>query len=143
MGRWTKYFADGTQYIGTDIAVKNRLASWQYSQLTNMIGVDLEDNEFKLCIQGTGNYWQSDTYHSIFPGPEILLVKRRIEKQINNLDKYFCYYREGKCQFALFNGNFSAAKLIAIPSVWHNKWFVLEYNLRDKQYKYYIKDHKI
>jgi hypothetical protein len=145
MGYWTKYFSDGTKYIGDDIAIQKKEASWSKSRLSNFVGVDLCHDNYMIKIVGYGDYWQSDTYEIGVGINGSCMVKRRIEKKINSHDTSFRYScTPDKYFVSFFPGSDTHIGIPnPAPQLWIDKWFILERDLQTKQTVFYIKDSQI
>lgn len=143
MGKWIKHYADGTKYVGTDLAIKARMASWQNSNNDGIVAVELEHQGYTLKIQGLGTYWQSDNYSTVFPGTVSSLAKRRIEKQITSSDKFFRIYTSNDEHTIVFNNDLFEGKWVIIPPAWHGEWLILEYDVRTKTSRHYLRGTKL
>lgn len=73
---WVKYFADGS-------TIKEP-ASWSRTRLDGMIATELTYMGASVKLSGAGDYWQSDDFLSVRNNPEPQLLKRRIEKRLDN-----------------------------------------------------------
>lgn len=143
MNGWTKYFADGTKYTATDYSILTKTASWRNSRNTDIVAVELEYGPFKLRIDGVGQYWQSDTYESVYPGPASKLTKRRIEKYIEPTDRFYCCYRDNNCLKVCFNSSIEGGRHQAIPKKWIGQWIILEYDVATRKAIYYLRSKKV
>jgi hypothetical protein len=145
MAYWVKKYADGKILRATDTAVGKGQLSWRYTSLDNMVGAELRQDDILLSIFGPGEYWHSDTFESVFPGPGTQMVARRIEKKINQDDKFFKDNNNtANGIYAIeFSNNAAPGKWVAIPPSQVGKWLILEYNIRTKRCKWYLKDGRI
>lgn len=143
MTGWTKHYSDGTKYIGDDYKVAAKLVSWRNSKNDDINAVDLKSFDKLLKIVGYGEYWQSDTYETIYPGSKSIIVKRRIMKKIENFDKFF---REIKTQDKLIvyfnNTDKGGGQFNFINFQDYNKWLVIEHSVTSNTLLSYIKDQK-
>ena len=137
MNGWMKFYSDGTHYSGEDSLVHTGKASWRKSSLRNIIRVFVAHNGFTLIINGPGEYWQSDTCRSIYPGGTQLLT-RRIQRQIESTDKFFQVNQNyGKLEVS-FNCQELVGKLCPIAPEQIGQWLTLEYNVATGDAKYSI-----
>lgn len=86
---WVKYFANGKKELGYDQLVKERKASWSKGRLDNMIAVELHHNGTTIAIEGTGQFWQSDTMETDLFSLNTQFVKRTLSKKIHERDTGF------------------------------------------------------
>ena len=142
MGQWTKHFADGSSYRGTDKDIDNKKASWRRSRNRGMVSLELEHEGTRLVIHGPGDFWQSDGYESVYPGPHSQMVCRRIERLIDPADSYLTFRHEKQIGYVAFNSKLSD-EIIPIQPSWRNQWFILEYDLKRDVIQYYIKDKRV
>lgn len=89
MTGWTKFFLDGTAECGTDLAIRQGLASWSNGRLKDVYAVNCTDGKEEIVIVGSvGEFWQSDDYESVAFQPDSKLVVRRIQRKIQPGDKH-------------------------------------------------------
>jgi hypothetical protein len=138
MGQWIKFFTDQTQIIGSDDLVQKGLVSWSRSRLDSMIGVTLEHNGNKLAIQGPGEYWQSDTLESVYPGPGVRERTRQIEKKIEACDRFF-RIDLGISSTTIYFGDMGKGKVIPISKDKVGQWFILELDVSKGTTRFYIR----
>ena len=143
MNGWTKHFADGTKYVGSDHAVAARAASWRNSRNHGMVATELNYGTYKLEIQGPGTYWQSDGYEAVYPGPNTTLLRRRIEKRIEAGDNYVRIRTTDTELVAAFNAPLDGGKFIPLGPKLVNKWLILELNIGDMSFSHQIRDKQI
>lgn len=141
MGYWLKRFADNTQVRGSDRAVSIGAASWSRSRFDDMIEAELEHHGRILRITGPGQFWQSDTYEAVFPGPQTKLISRRIARLIEPSDTHFRYAVGESLGHVVFNDqNLTEGGLFqAISAAHRGKWLVLEYNAEQRKIRHYIR----
>ena len=140
---WIKYFTDNTQEIGSDQAVSARAASWRHGRLSGMVGTSVEYDGFTLRLSGLGTYWQSDTMEVAWPNTHASTLRRRISRYINPQDTLVRYRIRDNEMVAVFNQELDEGRCILIPKPWHNKWFVLEYELSTRKPRFYVSDKQI
>jgi len=140
---WTKFYADGTKYEGSDLHVKAKVASWRNSKSNEMVAACIEHGGFCMRINGLGDYWQSDKYEVDYPRNNAVLLRRRIEKRIDVNDKYFRLLKKDNLMCITFNGQPDGGRHYPVPAKWRNKWLILEYDLKLKEARYYISDNQI
>lgn len=144
MGYWLKKFADGTEIRGTDRAVYMKAASWSKSRLDSMVETELSHHNKTMQLVGLGEYWQSDTYESVYPG-RTSLIQRRIQRKIEPSDTHFRI----QCGNTVFRIEFNDQRLTEggvfrkVEKAWHGKWFVMEMNLKTGQWRYYVRSERI
>lgn len=144
MNGWTKFYTDGAKYIGTDHAIAARIASWQKSKNEDILAVELEYNGQKIKIVGSGsNYWQSDSYESVLPGPNTRLIKRRIMRKIQPSDTFYRVLNSNNLFIVCFNDANSIGSFNKITNRLYNQWLVLEYNVETGTVYNYISENKI
>lgn len=160
MGKWTKYYFNGSRYVGTDDEVFLGKASWSRSFNENIIAVELEHNGFILKIEGAGDYWQSDTFQYCMSDGRQKILKRRIQKRVDGKDGAIAFKRSHCGKTAVFYTNIEAygnendskkrkemlenlELWLPIQKRWIGKWFVFEYELRTGQTAHYFSDVKI
>jgi len=142
MNGWTKYYADGRTYIGTDQDVQAGTASWRKSPQRGMIAASMQHGNCCVRINGMGTFWQSDGYESSYPGTT-KLIKRSIMKQIAPGDKF---YRMARSDYRLeitFNGELANGKFIKVPQSYQGKWLVAEIDLLINKVKIFISDIRV
>ncbi len=84
---WTKYFLDGTRYLGHD-HIPNR--TWRNSRQQGILKVDCFQDGHSISIVGSGDYWQSDDLVSVMSlnvDRPSKVVSRRVLKKIEPGDK--------------------------------------------------------
>lgn len=86
---WVKYFADGKKEFGYDQLVREKKASWSKGRLDNMTAVELHHNGTTIAIEGTGQFWQSDTLETSLFSLNTQFVKRTLSKKIHERDTGF------------------------------------------------------
>lgn len=139
MGYWKKYFIDNTHYTGTDYDVSIKQASWRNSRLDGIARVELVHDGYLIAIEGPGDYWQSDTYTSTFMDPnKPKLSHRRIERKIDIATDKFIYVLEDTDKYMISFNKSGTGKIYPINPEWHDKWLVLEYELRYERATRYI-----
>lgn len=144
MGYWLKRFADGSEIRGTDRAVALRIASWSRSRLDGMVGVELEQHGFVLRIDGPGDFWQSDSYEAVFPGPGSTLIKRQIQRRIGETDTHFrCAVGDGAATVVFNGGLLEGGKWVPIRPSMRGQWLILEYDVRTRKARYYLRGSRI
>lgn len=145
MSGWIKYYVDGTKVVGDDQAVQQKLVSWRKTPLQGMCAAEIRHDNASIVLRGAGPFWQSDGYESLFPGPQTRLVKRRIECVMYPEDKYIgLSFRSNQSSYTAAIGQLiDDGRLIPIKPEWHNKWFVLEYEILNKTVQYYCSEIKI
>ena len=141
MGIWIKRFTDGNIEYGDDIAIQKKQASWSRGRLTDIESVTLQHDKYRIEIRDTGEYWQSDTYESIFPYPVAKIVKRRIERKISEQDKSFKPHRSNNELYLLFN-NF-APSYVPIKKEMIGQWMIVELDLKELKTHFYISPNRI
>lgn len=146
MGHWIKYYYDGQMYFGDDKAIQEKKASWTLSKNDGIIKVELVHQLYKISIQGTGEYWQSDTAEvEIGDYTQPKVIQRRIEKKIEP-HEYYLYYKESPNQvevcFPSCDKDLSGYKIQRLENV-VGKWFILEIDLKTRQIRHYIRSEKI
>jgi len=140
MGRWTKCYSDGSQYVGTDKDVSQKRASWRKSRQDSIVCVDLEHDNIRLHMTGFGEYWQSDSYVST-PYNQIL-THRQIMRHITEGDLFYQIKRtENTCSVNIAQFFFDPGHEL-IPIEWIGKWIVLEYDVQKKHINHFIRDDK-
>jgi len=144
MGYWLKYFIDGSTYRGTDAAVAAKKASWRKSPSCNMTGVELVQGQCKLEIHGLGTYWQSEQMESTFPRTNTIRIRRRIERKIVVTDTHFRVVAGPGGTKIVFNGRpLGNGHWFPVKKTMHNKWLILEYDMRTKRARYFFKDNRV
>ncbi len=149
MGSWTKRFADGSLLHGEDKDVAQGLASWSKSRLDQMVGTELSHDGYSIEIYGPGEYWQSDTYESVFLGSGVELTQRRIERKITSLDYGFVALLSTPKATRLYSKsgawflNAGKWKVVEIIPSMVGKWMVLEYDVRKKVARYFISETRL
>jgi hypothetical protein len=143
MGRWIKYYADNSQYVGLDSDISKGKATWRGSKNTDIVRVDLLHQDMLLRIVGPGEYWQSDVYEAKFLNSESQLIKRRIEKRIDPTDKMFIYLNTSNENIVTFNNISVRGHSNLIPPGWVGKWLILEYDVIRRNARYYVRDGKV
>jgi hypothetical protein len=141
---WIKYFTNGSQLVGTDRDIAAGLISWSKTP-TNLLSCSFEYDNFILNIVGPGEYWQSDTYESVYSNPAPKLIRRRIEKLIDSMDNYFRLIQKSDLLKVVFNSlkQEDGGKFIHIPSSWIGQWLIVEYDIKTKFSRYYLSENKI
>lgn len=131
MNGWTKHLYDGNMIVGEDSLVRAKKVSWRKSPLDNLAYVTLEHNGVFLKIAGAKQYWQSDEYESVFPGPMTKLQKRRIQCLIDNEVQFLNFnFRSYNNEYEIFLSNQAGGnQSVAIQDEWRNKWLVLTYDV--------------
>lgn len=141
MNGWTKFYADGTSYIGDDSRVYAGKASWRKSSLHNIVKVTLQHGDTLLSIEGPGTYWQSDEFESKFPGGS-RMVRRRIQRQIEEGDTFFWVASAGWGQGTQHHIRFHAANgsgmVFPIRRGDVGKWVVVDYDIAKGKWGYHI-----
>lgn len=145
MNGWIKHFADSTKVIGDDLSVQRKEVSWRKSKSEGMLAAEIQHDGTSCIIYGPGPFWQSDGYESCFPGFETKLVKRRVEIQIQSSDKHLRFeFRPNQSSYAIaVDGGALSGSIMEVPSHWHGKWLVLEYDVSSRNVKYYVSENKI
>ena len=143
MGHWVKRYIDNTSYIGTDEAVKKKEASWRNSRQIGIASVELEHDNHLMVIGGMGEFWQSDTFEvRISVSSPGIFTHRRIEKLVLPTDRFVKFNKtEHLCDVKFSSQQLADYK--PMPTIWENRWFILEYDVRKKTFRYYIEDQKI
>jgi hypothetical protein len=148
MGAWTKYYADGTKYVGSDEAVRLKKASWRNSRSVDIVQVDLVHSNKRISISGPGEYWQSDTFTVVYPDPSPTVIARRIQRKIvqgdfalqvspgNNADN---------CMVAVLTHNdLTPCGLVMFQPEHFGKWLTVEYNVgSNPELNYYFSDRRL
>lgn len=142
MGHWIKHFSDGTREKGTDLAVKLKTASWSKGRLDGMCGALIWHIDKTIEIIGDGEYWQSDSYESVFPTMKSTLLQRRIQKKIEVSDKSFSVSSNSNLLQVGFNGSV-AGKAYKINRTMIGQWLVVELDIRTKRFRHYISGGKV
>ena len=127
---WVKYLVDGSKIIGTDREVQLGHASWSKSQNTGLASVELTWKDKTVCIQGVGDYWQSDDMVSSMNSP-LILVRRRIEKQIEQNDVVMGVRMDENLVRVVFSHSVNMldpglTQIVPIQAADVGKWFTLE-----------------
>ena len=143
MGKWTKYFTEGTSYVGEDEAVARGEASCTRSMNVGVVGVDLEHGGVMMSIRGPGEYWQSDTYESGFPFGNTRLVARRIQRRVQVGDQYYGYNADHKNTIVWFDKRATGCSYRLIGREQIDKWFTLELNVSEGTISTYFSDNKL
>lgn len=138
MGQWIKTFTDNSELIGTDLAVDAGIISWSKTPI-NLLSALLEHDNFIMKIVGLGNYWQSDSYESVYPGPKATLIQRRIEKQIETSDNFIHILQNANTLQVFFNTKVTGGQFITIANSWIGQWLIVEYDLKLQVARYYIR----
>ena len=147
MGFWIKYFADETKYIATDRDIKLRKSSWRNSRNTEIVKVELGHGNNRIALSGIGEYWQSDTMEVRLGDSSPTVVKRRIQKKIEDDDG--CFYIEkgtGELVSSIVINPISYAigqGVYLLNQQDKGKWFILELDVKNKAVTYYFSDVKI
>jgi len=141
MGQWIKTLATGVKIVGEDSATTAKLVSWSRTPNDDLLQVSLEHQGFTLEIVGLGTYWQSDTYEAAYPGPQSVLIQRRIEKKIEATNQVFRIIQQPKLLRAVFD-NMIVGKAVPIQKAWVGQWLILEYDLRTASARYYVRGKK-
>jgi len=142
--RWVKYYADLSVMVGTDAEIAAKTASWRNTQLTDMVGAAIYKDSYKCEIRGAGEYWQSDQMESVFPVSGASVVKRRIMRLITSDDTHFRVAVGIDTARVEFNsGMFEGGIFFPVNKNLHDRWLVLEYDVRSKTARYYFKDHRV
>jgi hypothetical protein len=144
MGYWLKSFSDNTCEKGTDQEVAVRLKSWSRGRLDNIISVRLHHIGLDLEIHGLGEYWQSDTYESIFSSTNSTVVQRRIERKVVPPDSDFRVFSNNSKLSVFFNPNpLAIGKYFSISPDLYDKWLVAEMDLKTMKVKCYFSDGRV
>ena len=147
MGYWKKYFADNTELVGTDRDVARGLATWSRSRLSDMVAAETVYEDKILRIQGPGEYWQSDGYEAIFPGPGSRMTRRRIERRIEPDDGFFFYTSDSHKTVVAFTNLagvlYPLGQPIPIPLRWCGTWMILEYDIKLGKTHYYTRSTRL
>lgn len=144
MGQWTKFFFDGTKYIGSDKSIALRKASWTKSRNDGIVSVLLEHNNKSIQIFGTGNYWQADRYVYSFSQQSSILTARCVQFQSLTDINICIFLDENRCIAREFK-NFCTTLIprYQLFQLKTGQWLTLEYDITNDQLKFYIKDSKI
>lgn len=152
---WSKFYANGSMYYATDPELRRKAKSWRKSSQQDIVMVMVRDKKYNtLRIQGTGEYWQSDTQVAQFvlgrtvPG---VTIKRRIEKRIDTHDKAVLIRTKTKEAFAQFLSSVpmpppqeSPDVLFVIdPNEHIGLWFILECDVESGKFDYYLSPQKV
>lgn len=142
MGFWVKRFAGGDNLYGDDRDIARRYISWSRTRLHGMVGALLVHDDFTIEISGPGEYWQSEGYEASLQGSAVL-VKRRIEKQIDPYDRFINHVQTPNGYQVFFNTDMAPPTFAAIPTSWVGKWLIVEYDVRTKKALHYVANGKI
>jgi hypothetical protein len=147
MGRWTKYFLDGTSYTGEDNLVSQKKASWTKSQNRNIVAVSLEHEFFFFRINGLGDFWQSDTFESSCFGVTNI-VARRIQKQITPKDHYLVITNQDRktCVasfYTLVPPHIDYWNIVPLQERHVGQWLTIEYDLQKSCLTHFFSKEKI
>ena len=150
MGYWVKTFVDGTNEYGSDTDVLSGIASWSRGKLYNIHKVSLTEGSKSIIICGSGDYWQSDDYESVFPYSASTRIRRRIERKIKESDKFFTsiIYSHTDLLKSTLKISFNKKdqpyeEEHIITKDMHNKWLITEIDIKKKSIYYYINSTKI
>lgn len=144
---WVKKFADGSLEVGSDNDVRLKKASWTRGRLENMTGVELSYNGYLIILEGTGDFWQSDDMEAIFMGGVgSKVVKRRIQKKINEWDRYlFISQTNSHAYFSVESSprheEFGVTK--KLDNAYRNAWLTIELDTGTRNVIYNFSEHKI
>ena len=136
MNGWTKFYLDGSKYIGEDKDVRFGRASWRHSSNENLVKVELHHEGCILQIEGPGQFWQSDQFESMFPAGSTM-VKRRIQRLITQADKYYVLTDKGVSFLSAALGGIMRHTRPILPND-IGKWITLEYDIRSRSWRHYI-----
>jgi len=136
---WIKYYADNSKLIGDD------KVSWSNTKLDNMTCCELYYNHYTLGIKGLSNdYWQSDTYETVYPYNKSKLTAKRIEKKITDRNRYI-WFQTTINKLYLFTDRYPEQfdEVYIVQPEWINKYLICEIDLNSKRLKWHISENKI
>jgi len=149
MGKWTKYFIDGTVYEGSDEAIRLQKASWRRSRNEGIIKVELENKPYRISIEGPGEYWQSDTYDiEMLDSDTPKMVRRRIQRRLTESDKFLevvtAPAQYGIKVFSVFPEQ-PTERIIALPGYRTKEevWLTVEVDLNKRLLRHFFSPRKI
>lgn len=76
---WIKRFTDGSSLLGEE---GNPNTSWSRSRLSDMASLSLYVDNQTFCIEGTGEYHQSDDYVMFLSDSVPHIISRRIQYKL-------------------------------------------------------------
>ncbi len=145
MGHWTKFFYDGSKYIGEDKEIACGRASWRRSLNEGIIGVELHEGDVSLRINGVGEFWQSDLISSAFLGGSEI-IRRSIQKKIENRDAFVCVEGDNQ-QLSLkvytTPPTCKKGEMFPIQGYMIGKWLTLTYDIERGSVNYSFLDNKL
>jgi len=139
---WIKHFVDGTSIAGPLLLTQHHRVSWQYTRLSDMIGVDYHWKEKKIIsVSGTGSYWESEDFYVGIGDPTPVLYLIRLQKYINKGSDNFLSIAQDQqgYHFDFLTEGYHSPHILPINNAqYHNKWYTIEYHIETNKVEHYI-----
>lgn len=146
MNGWIKYYNNGSEYTGTDLAVLNGHASWSRSSFENMVGARLTYKDCELSIHGSvkHKFWQEDEMIALMNNTvvEPTFSKRRIMCKVLSSDYCFALNTDHRTKLKVYLTETSSDTdyIQIVPENNHGEWLVCELDCVKNKLNYYFRD---